>query len=571
MHKSIFLAAVAMLSVAGIAHAQENLGDPTVHQIVAPAESVVLYQGRAQVTRTANMALEAGYHRVEFTDLPEAVQPETLQARITGGKLLDVRFETRPSPVRTGSDEYLALHAKSLTFEAELRGCAAEKAGIEAEIRYLERLLVQSATEKSEGIGNGAFDVEMAIKQLKFIREARTAIGRDGDTLAEKTRVLNQQWAAVRSEMDNMGGGGVSTRVAMVSLIVPDGATVSIALQHLVVNASWYPSYSLRANRVPGSVSVEYDAMIQQQTGESWNDVAVTLSTAQPTTSANPPVVYPVTIDQWIPRPTSGGAVNSRGGEAMIESMPSMAGEMMVDAASAEKKSLGRAMADASVNASGTAVTFGLPRKVTIESNQQGEQRTRIATVDCDPTFTHVAQPVVGEGVYFRGKAKNASDYVFLRGMAQVFLDGDFIGPMVLNEIPAGGEFDLFFGIDSSITAKRTIVTNKTEAIGLFGGGLETQLRYRIDLVNASSRAASVEVWDRIPVSRTSEIKVALIAPSAPIATDKEYTDVAAKQGLLKWIVPLGAADTKGPTKLALTWGVDVSRKENVQTTPIPE
>lgn len=589
-----FAASTSLLAtlVVGFAFAQEDLGDPTIVGVNEPVDSVVLYQGRAQVTRTAEMAVDPDYYHVEFRGLPETIDTNSLQARVTGGKLLDVQFRSEPTASRVGSAEWLALEQQAKALEAKLRELAAARSGVEFGAKYLDRLLAESTQDFHKQEGRGGFDIEAATKQLEFVAIARGTITGQLQSNEEEVKRVNEELNATRQKMAAMGGGDRTERTAVVSLVVLEKGEVTVALQHLVHNATWRPAYAIRANRVPGSVSVEYDAVITQSTGEPWDKVAVTLSTAQPTTATNPPQVSPVYVDVYVPPPPPPASpAPMRGTAGRRDEGGEPAGEVMylgvaVDAAAApaesydferdkavevRRKALDRASHGAAVDNTGTAVTFTLPRAITVASDGAAEQRTRIDTIDGEPTFVHAAQPVVTEGVFLRGDAKNSSALVFLPGEARIFLDGDFIGPTRMVEVPPSAEFEVYFGLDPMVTAKRTVVSNATGTSGFFNDTTETKINYRIDLQNARQQPVTVEVWDRMPVSRNEQIKVSLKDPSAPLATDAEYTDVKKKQGILKWSVPVGAATAEGPTKSILTWMVEVARGAKVQTTPIPQ
>ena len=559
----------------GTAAAQEDLGEPTVHRVTEPVDAVVLYQGRAQVTRTAELGLAPDYYQVEFAGLPESLEPESLQARVTGGRLMDVQFKEVPSASRLGSPEWAALKKEADGIEAKIRELHSARAGIEFGSKYLDRLLAESAQGKSDEAGKAAFDIEAATKQLEFVAVARGTIFQQLQQNELEVKAATESLSAVQRKMAAMGGGQFVDRLAVVSLVVVEQGEVSVSLQHLVNDASWTPTYAIRANRVPGAITLEYDAVIMQSTGESWDKVAMTLSTAEPSTAANPPVVRPVYVDVSVPPPPAAMApaemVADRFDRSEGGTLGDAGGRAGGYALGVRKKSLERASSAAAVDSTGTAVTFALPRAVTVPSDGNSSQTTRITTIDCEPKFVHAAQPVVAEGVYLRGDAKNASQFLLLAGEARIFLDGDFIGPTAMVEVPSGAEFEVFFGIDPNVTATRTVVSSKTETSGLFGGTKDTKIRYRIDLQNASANAVTLEVWDRMPVSRNDEIKVKLVDASAPLATDAEYTDLAKKQGILKWVLLLAAAAAEGPAKSVLTWGVDVSRGDKVQTTPIPQ
>ena len=60
------------------------------------------------------------------------------------------------------------------------------------------------------------------------------------------------------------------------------GGPSSVRLNYLVTGCGWSPMYNLRADRGRQVVQVEYNAVIQQTTGEDWTGVEFTLSTATP-------------------------------------------------------------------------------------------------------------------------------------------------------------------------------------------------------------------------------------------------------------------------------------------------
>ena len=90
-----------------------------------------------------------------------------------------------------------------------------------------------------------------------------------------------------------------SSRVERDAVIVvhktrPQATTVRLG--YLVGSANWWPQYRLRsangADNAP--VRLEYLAALTQQTGESWSNVSVTLSTARPSLDAAPPELLPL-------------------------------------------------------------------------------------------------------------------------------------------------------------------------------------------------------------------------------------------------------------------------------------
>jgi uncharacterized protein (TIGR02231 family) len=241
-----------------------------------------------------------------------------------------------------------------------------------------------------------------------------------------------------------------------------------------------------------------------------------------------------------------------------------------VEDRAADKERLKDLASDAQVAGGGPSVTFELPRPITVKTHADRHQTTRIATINTSPMFVHVATPLLTEAVYVRGDLANPSAYHFLPGRASIFLGQDYIGPTAMPSVAPGSNFKMHFGIDQTVRARRQLAGRITESTGLLSGGRRTTSDYRIAIDNASGRNLTLEVWDRIPVSRNEQIQVQLIEPNIPLASDAYYTAEQQPQGLLKWwlSVPAGASERNA---FVISWGVQIDRAKDVQVTPLPD
>ena len=71
-------------------------------------------------------------------------------------------------------------------------------------------------------------------------------------------------------------------REAMLYLNRQDKKKAVVELSYLVNGANWTQQYNLRANPEKSNVLIEYNAIVNQTSGENWDDVALSLSTAEP-------------------------------------------------------------------------------------------------------------------------------------------------------------------------------------------------------------------------------------------------------------------------------------------------
>jgi hypothetical protein len=60
-----------------------------------------------------------------------------------------------------------------------------------------------------------------------------------------------------------------------------------------VHNASWFPTYDIRAKNVNSPISISYKANVSQHSGEDWKNIKLTLSTGNPTAAGNKPELNP--------------------------------------------------------------------------------------------------------------------------------------------------------------------------------------------------------------------------------------------------------------------------------------
>ena len=136
------------------------------------------------------------------------------------------------------------------------------------------------------------------LKELShFLFEQRQEIANQELELAKRHRKLGEEQQLLRRQRDQLTGGSArSVREAVVFVNVPHNDEVKLRVRYLVSQASWTPSYNLRANADRDHVLVEYNASVQQMSGEDWSDVEMTLSTATLSLVAKAPTLTPLAI-----------------------------------------------------------------------------------------------------------------------------------------------------------------------------------------------------------------------------------------------------------------------------------
>ena len=534
--------------------------------------SVTLYRGRAAVTRSGTVDLNQGLYQMRVGPLPETADLDSVRARLgSGARLLDVRTETVALPAPS-SDNPRVREALAAVDVAKLRmaDLGRRSANNAAAQKTLDSIAAKAASDASQAIGAG-LDPEKLRAQLAFIETERDRLTTAALALADESRRATGELQAAERRLAEAGGAPPNERFALVSIAVPQGGAVEMHVTYLVSRASWQPAYAVRGEPDAGALSLEFDAIVRQATGEEWKDVALVLSTAQPAQAANPGEIEPLYLNLYEPEPMMGtagpGGISGGLGGGFGAPAPTV-GAPMDSSAGYERdeaaKSLERLSADAAVFSEGPAVEYRLPRTMSAPSDAAVERRTRVATIDAKPTYSLVARPVVERDVYLRARFRNDSGYLLLSGDARMYLGADSIGRTQLAETPVGGEVELWFGKEPRVTVEREILAKSQSESGVFSKSSEINRSYRVSLVNTLTRAVDIEVWDRMPVSQNAAAKVELREVSPALATDEPYTRDEKPQGILKWRLTLPARATDAvakPTAIAwktrITWPQD--------------
>lgn len=526
---------------------------------------VTLYRGRAAVTRSAQLDLSVGGWSIFFRNLPSSVTLDSIQASVEGNAKL-IAVDTTTFPIVKDNNKLLKeLEQQISQVEEKIALASAENESLNIQSSFLETLVQRSATEQE-----AAVDLEAFKAQLAFIGNEMTSL--ESKKLANKKlreELTNQRNTLVKRK-NNISSERHEQRDAIINIVVFSQDNISVDLTYLVNHASWEPTYSIRASEGGESITIDYDAKVVQYSGEDWKDVNVTLSTAQPQRSASPPKPDPWFVDVKQPPPPT-ARPSERRSRGMVDNYASVGTELtQEDANLSFGVQLHSAASAASVSGDGPAVSFTLPRTITIPSNRSDTQKTAIASIETTASLFRVAVPMITDSVFIRSEVTNDSPFILLPGEASIFHGSDFVGRTVLPTVAPSETFPLDLGIDPKIVATRTLIEKITSSTGLFGSSIETLYDYRLTISNGHDTALDVHVWDRIPVSRNEDIEVELKNQSAHLSTNVKYLQTDFPRGLLRWDLSIPANST-GEASFILTWQVDVARGKDVEMTPLPE
>ncbi|CAB3816647.1 hypothetical protein A6I77_24475 [Achromobacter xylosoxidans] len=500
------LLAVAIATLPGLAAAAG---------LASSIGAVTVYQDRAVVTRAASSDLPAGEHELVLEKLPASLQENSLQvsAKSSGqATLLDVRVrdafqaDTANERVKQLEDQIRKLQGQQAALDDE--------ASVLDNQRELVAMMQRGATEPAKDGPRPTLDELKAIQALSSDTLSRTLAGLR--RVAEQREELERQLSAAQGELGQLQGQ-LNRRTKTVTLRVnlARAGKLDLNVSYAVAGARWTPSYDARLRPADRSVDLGYFGVIRQNTGEDWNNVKLTLSTARPALGGGAPKLNPWIIDVAAPPPPMPAPVAAapvmRPEPRARQSVKSASAEMAAgDMAPALEEAT---VATAAVQSEATSASFQIRTPATLPSDNS-TQRVAITTAKLPATLQYQSTPALREAAFLTALANNNTEYPFLAGTLNTFLDDAFVAASSMKSVMPGEKVELALGADDGISIKRQLVNRYTESTGFSGNGKRVTYEYKITVKNNKATKEQVSFKDRLPISRNEKIEVKLLSPS---------------------------------------------------------
>ena len=279
---------------------------------------VEIHRRKALITRAARLNLPAGSaapYRLE--GLPVILEDDSVRVAGLargGGRLLDLRVEldlaSAGGMLRGPGEEALRdLLRERVELEVQLARLTWEQ----EQLRELEPGRF-SVADLPEPLAFSARPTAKAwlkmiptvTRRLSGLQEAVRELGLELEQLDDRIQAARDE---LRREGDAAGRRAARAHKAILLRLEPAGdraRLLELELSYLVPAARWLPEYELRVDRVEDSAELVLRASLAQRTGEEWEEVALSCSSADLARSAALPRLDSWRIGRKQERPATG-------------------------------------------------------------------------------------------------------------------------------------------------------------------------------------------------------------------------------------------------------------------------
>jgi uncharacterized protein (TIGR02231 family) len=518
--------------------------------------AVTVYSQQALVTRQGTVELTPDDRELVVAELPTTLKPDSVRVSGQGTgavQILGVRTD-RVFATESTAPKVAELEAQLQALEDQKKALGNRMESLKIQQRFVEGLSEAAVGRFSLSLAKQETNLTETQALLNFFGERYQDYGGTIAQLDQEERDLNQQIAVVHHQLKQLHRTRPHESFSIfVKIATAVTSNFNLEVSYQVDKASWQPLYDLQVDTITHVLTLNYLADVQQNTGEDWQNVVLTLSTAKPSLGSLPPKLNPWYVDLWSPPPPPATAMRMEKFSSDITAIslaaPGAARVPMGGVSDDEDDPFLDLYADdeavyeeaktvtAKVDRSGGVATFQVGGNSDIPSDNNPHNVTLFRD-EYPAQLQYVAIPSLVSFAYLQASVTNPQDKVtLLPGKANIFRDGAFVGTTQLENVAPGQTFEVNLGIEERLTLERDLVERQVDKKLL---SLEAKRRimfaYRLSITNLLEQAAELKLTEQLPVSRNEKVKIRLMQSSPKIELGE--------MGILEWNLNL-AADSK--------------------------
>lgn len=500
-------------------------------------QSVKIHLQGAEITRTTSVNLPAGETKLTFTGLSPKIKPESIRISPSEGiTMLAISNRINFLKEKEGTAEVQELQAKLETSQAEIQELKDQEEGFLQEKKLLENN--QQLTKENPSIG-----MQQILAAANLYRQRMTEINRE---LSKIRRILpekQKEAQQLNDQLTQLNVNNEATSEIYVSVKNANAQNVTFTLEYVVNNAGWAPIYDLYAGALSAPIRLKYRALAFNDTGVDWENLPITLSTADPMQTANQPSLEP-----WYLRDN---AVNNivKGQGRLNYQQRQEYNDLGEERDVYQQQEKARVRFE-TVEVSELNVEFAIAERYTILADSK-PYSIDINEHELAATYQHYAVPKKDKDAFLLAQVTGWEQLQLITGLMNVYRDNSYIGAADLNTRNFNDTLSLSLGRDKKVLVKR-VKREELSKKQFLGVNKKWTAVYDFTIKNNHNIPINIEILDQVPISKNKEITVDIQEISN--ATYFENT------GKLLWNLDLKPAESK-----QLTVGFSVKYPRNME------
>ena len=456
-------------------------------------EKVTVFLSGAQVVRSAKISVFSGKTEIRFNHITPDLDVNSVQIKSEGDVAIQsVTHEKDFLGTKPSIAEITKLENQRETIQDKM---ATDKSLLTVYKRE-EEMLIKNQLIVGQNTGLKAIDLKESIDFQRLRMTEVLAKQLELDKIIKKSEIevlkITNQIAQIT------GNKGEETSVVVVTVLSNNPTNVNFTLSYFVVNTNWTPSYDLRVKDISKPLNMTFKANINQNSGEDWRDVKLSLSTGEPQKQGNAPV-----FGTWYIEPVP-----------QVKTMKFLAPEIkhddeVIKPQANQKYALEEVVVQGygavQTNYQQTSKSFDLPQLYTIKTGSKNFQ-VELKSLDIPATYEYYVAPKYDKDAFLTAKIVDWEKYDLMAGMMKLYFEDTYLGDSYLN-VDNQDTLSVSLGRDKGVVVSRNKMTDFRKKQSLGSNKVDSR-GYEIVVRNTKHQIINLTIEDQFPISKAKEIEV---------------------------------------------------------------
>lgn len=258
-------------------------------------QNVTIFTSGARVERSASVSLLPGRTEINFQGLSNQLDQQSVQLKANANiTLLSVQTTKDFVSARKIEEEEKEFIANIQSLQNKLDF---DRKLLEVYKREEEMLTKNEAIGGETGVKTAELKeaLDLHRQRLTEVYKQQLEIEKRIKTQEKEMKTFDEQSSEISKKKDSIN--------YIVTAIVESKETRNVQFQLLynIKDAGWYPTYDVRVIEITDPLQVMMNANVFQRSGETWKNVALSLSTGNPGENATPAELQPWMLGYYDP------------------------------------------------------------------------------------------------------------------------------------------------------------------------------------------------------------------------------------------------------------------------------
>jgi uncharacterized protein (TIGR02231 family) len=484
-------------------------------------DRVTVYREGATVTRAGDVAIPAGSNRLLVRGLPAGIDSNTLRVTVEAGsvQLGGVEIAKINEGVFVSEAERELRHKIEETNDRRV-AVQVDVATAQTQLKLLDSLAANPAGSPTKPAVDGANLTAVLATMATSASGARKRV-RDADL---QLRTLDRELDKLKADLAKVATQSKQSTEVRVALEASAAVTANVTISYTVADAGWDWIYQARLDTVKRRISLDRQGSVHQGSGEDWKAVALSLTTALPADDVATPVLGSLLLDLVVPEPPSklsSGVAAKR--SARMQSVVAGGGDLQEVIVTGGRR-------HAAASSTDYVAEYKIPSRVSLMADRE-PRLYPIAEDGFDVDLVARVVPSASHAAHLEAVFHYQEQLPIEAGQLELYRDGAYVGEADIQAFLPGAEVRIPFGNDERIRVAIRDEQAQSGQRGVISKQTVKETRQRFDITSYHPAPITVEVIDRIPVSKNADIHVDILKG----ATNPTAKDFDGKPGVFLW------------------------------------